>query len=134
MASSYPVRAVQRNLHHQLLRSGVLITGSSRAGMPDARGPLREELAAAVKKSPGTPGAFLSLFAIIGCAQEKRPRRSGAVAQGVRRKRAFRSRIIRDAEDSSHKGVHQRAKRNRTSDTALVTAANIFANELGGTG
>jgi hypothetical protein len=27
------VRAVQRNLHHQLLRSGVLITGSSRAGM-----------------------------------------------------------------------------------------------------
>jgi hypothetical protein len=34
MASPYPVRAVQRNLHHQLLRSGVLITGSSRAGMP----------------------------------------------------------------------------------------------------
>jgi hypothetical protein len=29
MASAYPVRAVQRNLHHQLLRS-VLITGSSR--------------------------------------------------------------------------------------------------------
>ena len=49
----------------------------------------------------------------------KRPRRSGAVAQGVRGKRAFRSRTIRDAEDSSHKGVHQRAKRNRTSDTAL---------------
>ena len=39
MASPYPVRAVQRNLHHRLLRSGVLITGSSRAGMPDARGP-----------------------------------------------------------------------------------------------
>jgi hypothetical protein len=33
MASPYPVRAVQRNLHHQLLRSGVLITGSNRAGM-----------------------------------------------------------------------------------------------------
>jgi hypothetical protein len=34
MASPYPVRAVQRNLHHQLLRSVVLITGSSRrAGM-----------------------------------------------------------------------------------------------------
>jgi hypothetical protein len=30
MASPYPVRAVQRNLHHQLLRSVVLITGSSR--------------------------------------------------------------------------------------------------------
>jgi hypothetical protein len=29
MASPYPVRAVQRNLHHQLLRSGVLITGSA---------------------------------------------------------------------------------------------------------
>ena len=29
----HPVRAVQRNLYHQL-RSGVLITGSSRAGMP----------------------------------------------------------------------------------------------------
>ena len=34
MAGPYPVRTAQRNLHHQLLRSGVLITGSSRAGMP----------------------------------------------------------------------------------------------------
>jgi hypothetical protein len=31
MASPYPVRAAQRNLHHQLLRSGVLITGSQAA-------------------------------------------------------------------------------------------------------
>src|SRR5262249_5718708 len=37
MPNGYPVRAVQRNLHHQLLRSGVLITGSSRAGSPFAR-------------------------------------------------------------------------------------------------
>jgi hypothetical protein len=29
-----PVRTSQRNLHHQLLRSGILITYSSRAGMP----------------------------------------------------------------------------------------------------
>ena len=34
MASPDPVRAAQRSLHHQLLRSGVLITDSSRAGMP----------------------------------------------------------------------------------------------------
>src|SRR5262249_32177849 len=40
--------------------------------------------------------------------KENRPRRSGAVAQGLRGKRAFRSRTIRGAEDSSHKGVHQR--------------------------
>jgi hypothetical protein len=66
MASHYPVRAIQRNLHHQLLRSGVLITGSSRAGSSfatprttrEARHEgIREELAAAVKKkAPGVPG------------------------------------------------------------------------------
>jgi CspA family cold shock protein len=40
MASPYPVRAVQRNLHHQLLRSGVLITGAltiALLGMPTGR-------------------------------------------------------------------------------------------------
>jgi len=65
MASPYPVRAVQRNLHHQLLRSGVLITGSSRAGMPDARARhegIREELAAAVKEKPRPVRGFLCLF------------------------------------------------------------------------
>jgi hypothetical protein len=31
MASPYPVRAVQRNLHHQLLRSGVLILAQAAA-------------------------------------------------------------------------------------------------------
>src|SRR5262249_14597085 len=33
------MRTSQRNLHHQLLRSGILITHSSRAGMP-----LRDQL------------------------------------------------------------------------------------------
>src|SRR5262245_20201513 len=65
MASPHPVRAVQRNLHHQLLRSGLLITGSSRApecfceivpsrAKNDARGcngGLRQKLAALLQRA-----------------------------------------------------------------------------------
>jgi hypothetical protein len=53
MASAYPVRAIQRNLHHRLLRSGVLITGSSR---------------------PARPG-FLSLFVYRGHRTRRQVRR-----------------------------------------------------------
>src|SRR5262245_8357910 len=38
--------------------------------------------------------------------RKKAPPKRGRCAQGVRGKRAFRSRTIRDAEDSSHKGTH----------------------------
>ena len=41
LQAPYPVRGAQRNLHHQLLRSGVLITGSSRARSAAARSCLR---------------------------------------------------------------------------------------------
>jgi hypothetical protein len=51
------VRAVQRNLHHRLLRSGVLIAGSSRAGTTnDARDPPSGHSRRAGEATPARPG------------------------------------------------------------------------------